>query len=992
MVCGNCGTVAPAKAARCATCDSDLLAAPGSAVTTDGDSLTSLETDSDPRKAQRHTRPDSLQPGQKFGTRYTVIKKLGAGGMGAVYHAWDESLGIAVALKVIRLDASTSPEETRQLEARFKRELLLARQVTHPNVVRIHDLGELGQTKYLTMAYVDGADLATVVRRDGKLAVARAIGIARQIAEGLSAAHAAGVVHRDLKPANVMLDGEDRALLTDFGIARSIDTNTLHTAPGSVVGTLEYMAPEQARGEPADRRSDVYSLGLILYEMLAGGRPRQVGGGLAELLSRVEKGPPPIETVAPETPLALQQIVARSLSKDPDHRYASGAEFLADLNRLEPDGAASPTVVPAPSAIAPASRRRSKVVPAVLVLMAVAAAGWWGFGRRAPETPARRHEPVSILIADFENRAADPVFDGALEQALAIGMEGAPFIANYPRQEATKLATTLRPGSRLDASAAQLVAVRQEIGVVLAGSVAQESGGYLLQVRALRPGNSEAFATADARASDKAGVLRAVDRLATELRMALGDTPAAGGSEAESFSAGSLDAVREYTIAQALSTDRRNEEAIAHYQAAVQHDPQFGRAYAGWAVSAFDLGRRAEADELWARALSLMDRMSEREKYRTLGGYYLGVARNYEKAIEAYRSLVEQYPADLAGHNNLAVAYFFTRDFPKAFEYGKRAIDVYPNSLKFRNNYALYAMYAGDFKTAAENAQQVLQRDPKYDAAYLPLAVAAVSAGDVARAREIYSTARGTGPSGASLAAIGLADLDLYEGRISEAVSTLEPAILIDRQTRNTFGEAAKTVALAEALTTSPGPAAGVKAINALLAGSSDESVSVPAARVLNAAKQAARALELVRRLDERTQPVPRAYARIIAGELALDNRRHTDAIDEFVAAIKSADLWLARFDLGVAYVGAGRYAEAISEFDICLKRRGEATSLFFDDIPTYRYTAVLPYWIGRAQQGLKMSGAASSFEQFVKLRSAATSDPLVLDARQRLTSLQSGQ
>ena len=216
-----------------------------------------------------------LRPGQRFGARYTIIRSLGSGGMGDVYQAWDESLGIAVALKTIKTDPTAPPVTARDLEERFKRELRLARQVSHPNVVRIHDLGELGALRYLTMAYVQGENLDTVLRTQGKLPLPRALAIGRQIAAGLAAAHEAGVVHRDLKPANVLIDHEQRALLTDFGIARAVDGGTVHTVPGAVVGTLAYMAPEQARGDVADQRSDVYAFGLILYSsLLAGGRER----------------------------------------------------------------------------------------------------------------------------------------------------------------------------------------------------------------------------------------------------------------------------------------------------------------------------------------------------------------------------------------------------------------------------------------------------------------------------------------------------------------------------------------------------------------------------------------------------------------------------------------------------------------------------------------------------------------------------------------------
>jgi tetratricopeptide (TPR) repeat protein len=923
-----------------------------------------------------------LQPGQKFGTRYTIIRLIGDGGMGAVYHAWDESLGIAVALKVIKIDATTHPADVRQLEARFKRELLLARQVTHPNVVRIHDLGEVGDTKYLTMAYVQGDDLASLLRREGRLPVSRALSIARQIVSGLAAAHDAGVVHRDLKPANVMLDGEGHALLTDFGIARATDAATLHTVPGSIVGTLDYMAPEQARGEAADRRSDIYAFGLILYELLAGGRPRAAGGGLTDLLARIEQGPPALRSVAPDIPSDLERIVAQSVAQDPASRYQSAADLLHDLNALGTDGVAAPTVVAQP-------RRHAMVAAAVALLVAVTAGVAWWFGRQqAVPVPAVTQEPVSVLIADFDNRAGDPVFEETLEQALGLAMEGAAFITSHSRVEAARLAGELRKGSGLDPAAAELVAVREGIGVVLAGAIEPAGGGYQLEVRVLRPGGSEPLAIARASASDKGDVLRAVDRLAEEIRTALGDTAPSSHLQGETFSAGSLEAVRAYTIAQNLTTDRKNEEALEYYRQAVAHDGGFGRAHAGWAVALFDLGRRVEAEEKWKTALSLMDRMTEREKYRTLGAYFIGIARNYDQAIESYTSLVVRYPADLAGHNNLALAYFYTLDFPKALEHGRRAIAIYPASLKFQNNYALYAMYAGDFETAADSARKVIERDPRFEAAYLPLAMASLSQGDTAAARAVYGKAKEAGAAGASLAAIGLADIALLEGSLLDAVTILQAATPIDAQRRNTYGEATKSVALAEALSARGDTAAAVRAADRALADFRDEFVAVPAARVFAAAKQPERVAQLIRGLEENPQPQPRAYARIIAGERALHAGRFSEAIQELTAAKGTADVWLARFGLGVAYVQAGQYAEAISELEACEKRRGEATAVFLDDIPTYRYLAALPYWLGRAREGVDMPSAADSYEQFLRIRSAAKADPLVADARARVAAL----
>ena len=205
-----------------------------------------------PARGMRPVATGPLVPGEAFGVRYHVIRLLGAGGMGAVYQAWDEELGVAVAIKVIKPEVSADPEVAEDLERRFKRELLLARQVTHKNVVRIHDLGDIDGIKYITMPYVQGSDLATVLKKQGKLSVGRALAIARQIASGLGAAHEAGVVHRDLKPENIMIEGEF-AMIMDFGIAKAL-SGTERTMAGAVRGTIGYMAPEQARGEDVDQR------------------------------------------------------------------------------------------------------------------------------------------------------------------------------------------------------------------------------------------------------------------------------------------------------------------------------------------------------------------------------------------------------------------------------------------------------------------------------------------------------------------------------------------------------------------------------------------------------------------------------------------------------------------------------------------------------------------------------------------------------------------
>jgi tetratricopeptide (TPR) repeat protein/tRNA A-37 threonylcarbamoyl transferase component Bud32 len=934
MLCPNCATPLPPASSRCPACgtlsDSDL--------TREGASGARLPQE----------RPGStLVPGQTFTSRYTILKLLGAGGMGEVYQAWDEVLGTPVALKIIPPQAAADPFDAAQLEQRFRRELRLARQVTHPNVVRIHDLGELAEIRYLTMQFVSGSDLGSLLRQ-GRLPLARALGIAKQIAAGLAAVHDAGVVHRDLKPANVMVDADDRALLTDFGIARAVDAATIQTLPGSVLGTLEYMAPEQARGETADVRSDIYAFGLILYEMLAGGRPASPSdGALASLIQRIEKGPPPLRDVAPGVPADLAHIVQRCLAADPANRYPSVKALLADLDRLAPDGRA--TLVAHRKIGAGLWRAAAAALAAGLV---VAAGAWLMLGRHAAPPPVQ-HEPISVLIADMRNAAEDPVFDGSLEQALGVAMEAAPFVTTYPRRDAVRLAQSLRSGATLDEASARLVAVREGIRVVLAGTIARAGDGYSMSVKAVSGAAGDELARASASASNKADVLRAIGTVAEDLRRELGDTPVPEQLKAETFSASSLEAVKDYATAQAQSLDRRNEEAIAHYRKALEADPSFARAYAGLAAAAYDLGRREEGRVNWEKALSLIDQMTAREKYRTLGTYYLAIAHNNDKAIESYTELVNRYPADLAGHNNLAVAYFNKLDFPHAFEEGRRAIQLYPKSLKFRGNYALYAMYAGDFKTAAENAAAIVRENPGYIPAYLPLAMDALARGDVASARSTYAHAGSIDAEGASLAAIGLADIALLEKRYADAEAMLTSAIATDLGSRNTAGAAAKTVALAEAYEGLGRVPDLLKTVNSALALSRDDAVLVPCARLLLRAGRDDEAGVLIKELSDRPQSQSSVYAAMLQAERALRHREPTQAIEHVAESKKLPDLWLVRLTRGIAYQSAGHNAEALQDFEVCRRRIGETTALFLDDVPTFRYTAVLNEWLSRTTAAL---------------------------------------
>ena len=931
-----------------------------------------------------------LTPGRVFGERYHIVQKLGAGGAGTVYQAYDRTLGIPVALKVLRRsDDPRGPSDS--VEHRLRQELLVARQITHKNVVRIHDIGEADGISYITMPYVKGDDLATLLKRIGPLPIARALSFARQIVAGLSAAHDVGIVHRDLKPANILIDEADHATIVDFGIAHSMRATTgTRTAEGFIKGTLAYMAPEQASGGKVDERTDVYSFGLVLYEMLAGLRPEPEGGSIQDLLDRTRRPPAAVRSLNDQVPEPLEAIVSRCLHPEQSRRFAGMTELAAALDHLDDNGRARHQ--PA----APLDRRYTigGAIAAVVVLLGIGVAVWQ-MGSNAPPASSPEVAQSSLLVANFTNTTGDSVFDGTVEEALTIGLESASFLNAFNRREAARLAAVVKPGAALDEEAARLVALREGIDLVVAGAVAAEGTGYRLQVRAVKPDTGNVVASVERRAASKEAVLGAIGELAREVQRGLGGSaettqdPSSGGESPETFTAATLEAAHAYTQAQLLAESAQEAAAVTQYEKAIAQDPNFGRAYSGLGVTYHRLGRIAESQAAWKKALSLTDRMTERERYRTLGTYYSLIARSHEQAIENNRALVQRYPGDSIGFNNLAVAYFSMLDFRHAAEAGRRAIELNPKRGLFRTNEALYAMYATDFAGATRAANQAIELDAAFFKAYLPLATAAVDAGDAQAVRNAYDRMAQTGAGGASLAAAGRADFALYRDAPAEAVAILVSAVAADEENKRTLGAASKLIALGDAHLAAGRRADAAAAATKALSLSRRDTDLVGAARVLIASGRRPQAAALATELNARLPTHSRGYGRLVDGWLALDAGNVRDAVAALGEARKLADFWLTRFSLGVAYVQANAHAEALSEFETCQQRRGEAMAVFLDDVPTTRYLPPLAYWLARTQEGLEQrSAAAANYRRFLDLRAAASTDPLAADARQRLSAL----
>ena len=996
MVCPNCGTDTPYPATVCRRCSTPFPGIAG--VSPDGETI-AFQSGTGPSPDRAGGLASPLAVGEPFGARYRILRELGAGGMGVVYQAWDEDLGVPVALKVIRTEAGADPNLTRDIERRFKRELLLARQVTHHNVVRIYDLGDINGIKYITMSYVEGVDLATLIQREGRLTVSRTLRMIRGVVAGLRAAHAAGVVHRDLKPANIMIDEQDEARIMDFGIARStslppeaqaapgegpkpIDLSKnaamiTATMDGGVVGTVEYMAPEQARGEDVDQRADLYALGLIIYDMLGGaGRAARSNSALGELTARMQEAPPGIRTINPDVPEPLARLIGRCLEPDANARYASTKDLEANLHRLDDEGNLLPVL----------RRVSTRQMVAAGVLTAILLTGTWWLSHTPP--PPVAHPSVSVLIADFQNHTGDRSFEGAVEQALAITMEGAPFITSYNRVAARDLAQKLKPGSTLDENMARSISAREEIKYILAGTIDAAGSRVQIAIKALDPADGHAIATATGTAATKNDVLKTVGTLAVQLRRALGDTTSKSASLAamDPVTTVSLEALQAYAKGQDLALAGKSQEALKAFEGAVALDPSLGRAYVQMAVIYGNLKRDGPAKENFENALKYIDRMTEREKYRSLGSYYLIVARNYDKAIENYENLVQRYPADNSGHANLGYAYQLMGNIDKAVSEGKKAIDIYPRNLLQRTNYAMYLMYAGDFSTSIKEANRVLEENPQFDYAILTVARATLAMGDLAGAHAAYRRLHDVSEFGASLASMGEADIAMYLGRYREAVGMLTAGIAADEKAGNSPDAAPKYVALAEAQLALGGRAAAETAAVKATALSRQPGVLFPAARVLIELGRKDEASKIAADLENMLQRQTTAYARALDGELRLKDNRLASALEALRDSQKGYDSWFAHYLLGKTYFDAGHFAEALPELEWCFRHKGLASDVFIADSATLRYFPPVQYWLARAQQSLgAVDAARRNYQEFVGVRATADSpDPLAADARER--------